>query len=197
MFFMKLRIILFVTASILPLVQGVMAQEPITPNSVGIASNCIVMPVGRILLIGRNDFVGVLKFLNNEKRNDGTYSKYEYFEYVDGGITKTREGVISRRKPTHGFLDKLRSILQIHDSPFRYGDKLEFNKFELHAHAAEEHHSTVYFWNRPNEPDLKVRMAPTPWKEIAEVKLFDPRIKWFTYDAKDSWRVVPIDKLWD
>jgi hypothetical protein len=40
-------------------------------------------------------------------------------------------------------------------------------------------------------------MAPTPWTEIGEVKLSDPRIRWFAYDDKESWKVIPIEKLWD
>jgi len=40
-------------------------------------------------------------------------------------------------------------------------------------------------------------MAPTPWPQIKEVKLSDPRIRWFGYDEKRKWKVIPIDNIWD
>jgi hypothetical protein len=127
------------------------------------------------------------------------YSKYEYFECVKekGGFIKMRDGVVSLREQPRGFWAKLKGFLSFHDSPFRYADKIEFNKFELFAHAGDEYHSSVYFWNRPNEVDPKVRLAPTLWKGIEEVKLSDPRIRWFVYDEKRKWKVIPIDRLWE
>ncbi len=175
---------------------SVMAQQKMFRDDVGIASNCIVMPVGRVLLISRDSYIGAVKFLLNEERPDGKYSKYEYFEHEKGGFSKMREGEVSFKKPSTGFWAKLKGFLSFHENPFKLaGPPLKLRNFSLYAFAGAEH-STVYFWSAPNVPDLKVRMAPTPWKEIEEVKLSDPRIRWFSYDDKESWKVVPIDKLW-
>jgi hypothetical protein len=40
-------------------------------------------------------------------------------------------------------------------------------------------------------------MAPTPWKEIEEVNLYDPRVRWFTYDEKRERKIIPIERIWD
>lgn len=176
---------------------SVMAKEKMFRDGVGIASVCVVMPVGRVLLIGRDNFVGGVKFLHNEERPDGTYSKYEYFEYEKDGFRKVREGEVSLKKPSSGFWAELKGFLSFHENPFKMaGPPLNLRNFSLLAAAGKEH-STVYFWSAPNVPDLRVRMAPTPWKEVGEVKLSDPRIRWFVYDDKESWKVIPIDKIWD
>jgi len=189
--------LMFLVIALFSLTEGIMAGEKLEENGVGIEGHFIAMPVGRLLLIGRNDFIGVIKFIENKKRTEGMYSKYSYYEYEGGSIKKMREGVISLKEPSRGFWAKLMGFLSFHDDPFRYADKIEFNKFELFAHAGDEYHSSIYFWNRPNEIDPKVRMAPTPWTQIEEVELSDPRIKWFGYDEKRKWKVIPIDKIWD
>jgi hypothetical protein len=135
-----MKILIFILmAPLAVMVTRVNAEQKIFKDGVGINYDCVAMPVGRVLLIGRDNFLGAVKFLQNEERADGTYSKYDYFK----------------------------------------------------------EHSTVYFWSKPKKVDLKVRMAPAPWREIEEVKLSDPRIKWFSYDERREWQVIPIDKIWD
>ena len=95
---MKTLIIIMLLAIATP----VIAQQKLFKDGVGIASICVVMPVGRVLLIGRDNFVGAVKFLHNEERPDGTYSKYEYFEYEKGGFKKVGEGEVVSRNPPAG-----------------------------------------------------------------------------------------------
>ena len=75
----------------------------ITPDEVSVDGQAVVMPIGRVLLISRDNFVGATKFLHNEKRKDGVYSKYEYFEYENGAFRKSKEGVIFRKIPKQSF----------------------------------------------------------------------------------------------
>jgi len=184
----------FIVASIF-LGQG--EAMAIMPEEVSVDGQAVVMPVGRVLLVRRDNFVGALKFLHNEERKEGVYSKYEYFEYENGAFRKIREGVISRKiPPSDKWWYKLRTFL-FHDIPSSFADKLTFKSFELFAHATDGHHSTVYFWDGAANPDMKVRLAPTPWKEIEKVNLSDPRIIWFGHDDGRERRVIPIDRIWD
>ncbi len=173
----------------------VMANEdtkPLGSDEIHIAPNGISMPIGRILLIGKGDFLAAVKFTKNEERENGTYSKYEYYEYSQGGgFKKLREGEVYLKKPKWWHI-----ILNLFNRDyFRYGSSLKFGKFELFAHA-EESHSVVYFGIRPNEADPEVRLAPTPWKEISQV-VMDRRIKWYQYDESRGRKDVLIDKLWN
>jgi hypothetical protein len=186
-----MKILIFILmAPLAVMVTRVNAEQKIFKDGVGINYDCVAMPVGRVLLIGRDNFLGAVKFLQNEERADGTYSKYDYFEYEKGGFWFRWQGQISLKKYTGkgSFL---------HPIPYNdAGDPLRVGKFNLYAVAFKEH-STVYFWSKPKKVDHKVRMAPTPWREIEEVKLSDPRIKWFAYDERREWKVIPIDKIWD
>jgi hypothetical protein len=175
------------------LVTAAIAEQKPSKDEVGLASNCVVMPVGRVLLISRENFVAAVKFLRNEERSDGIYSKYEYFDYEKGRFKKVRESEISLKKSSnnkggiffHGSLNEVA------------GPPLKLRDFSLFAHAGELDHAIIYFANAQYRPDLKVRMAPTPWKDISEVNLSDPRIRWFAYDDKETWKIIPIDKIWN
>ena len=184
---------MLITFSLLAiLIAPVMAQQRLSKDDAQIVSIYIVMPVGRVLLISRDNFRGAVKFLQNEERPDGTYSKYEYFEYEKGGFRKVNEGEVLLKKPSSG-----KGIFFHHGPNELVGPPLKLKNFSLFAHAAGTDHAAVYFSNARNKPDLKVRMAPTPWKDIAQVNLTDPRIRWFAYDEKESRKVIPIDKIWD
>jgi hypothetical protein len=172
------------------LITPVIAEQSLFKDGVRIDSNCIVMPLGRVLLISRDNFMGAVRFLHTEERSDGTYTKYEYFEYEKGGARKVREGELSF-KPSSG------KGIFFHESPYKLGGPLKLMDFSLFTVGGGRDHSNVYFWSAPNKPDLKVRMAPTPWKDISEVNLTDPRIRWFAYGNKESRKVTPIDKIWD
>jgi len=167
----------------------VMGKEKLFKDGVGVSSDCLVMPVGRILLISRENYMGALKFLYNEEKPDGIYSKYEYFEYQNE-FRKVREGEFSF-KPSKG------KGIFFHESPYKLGSRLKLRNFSLFAVAGSRDHSTVYFWSKPNKVDQSVRMAPTPWKEIEEVNLSDPRVRWFTYDEKRERKIILIEKIWD
>ena len=174
------------------LITPIMAQQRLSNNDAVIDSLYIGMPVGRVLLISRDSFIGAVKFLQNEERPDGTYSKYEYFEYEKGGFRKVSEGEVLQKKPSSG-----KGFFFHHGPNELAGPPLKLKNFSLFAHAARTDHAAVYFSNARDKPDLKVRMAPTPWKDIMEVNLTDSRIRWFAYDKKESRKVIPIDKIWD
>ncbi len=167
-----------------------------TPNDVSIDGQAVVMPVGRVLLIERNDFRGAIKFVHNEIKEDGVYSKYELYERGEkGDFRKIKEGELFRKITKKNLWHNIRSLF-FHDIGSKAG-RLTLKSFVLMADAWDELHSTVYFWDGDARPDVKVRFAPTPYKEIGEVKLSYPLIRWFSYDEKRERRVVPIDKIWD
>ena len=80
--------------------------------------------------------------------------------------------------------------------------RLKLSSFILYIDAADESHSTVYFWGgdwyREAEPDQKVQLAPTPLKNISQVDLNNNKIKWFSYkERRGEGIIIPIDKIWD
>ncbi len=186
-------LLFFIVASIFLL--GQTKPMAVLPDEASVDGQAVVMPIGRVLLISRNDFIGAVKFLYNEKKKDGLYSTYEYFEYRNEAFGRIRGGVTSLKEAPRGFWHNIRRFI-FHDIPSSFADKIKFNSFALYANATDEFHSTVCFWDGEAYPDLKVRLAPTPWKQIEEANLFDPRLRWFGYDKERERRVIPIDKIW-
>ena len=191
---MKTLMLLLIVASIISMGQG--EARAFMSDEVSIDGQAVVMPIGRILLISRDNFVGAVKFLHNEERKDGLYSKYEYFEYENGAFKKIREGDLFLKIPKKTFWYNLRSFI-FHDIPSSFADKITFKSFELYSNAADDFHSTVCFWNGEAIPDVKVRLAPTPWVGILEVNLKDQKIRWFMHDKNRKQMIIHIDKLWE
>lgn len=190
---MKMKLF-FVIASIFLLGQG--EARAFIPDEVSIDGQAVVMPIGRILLISRDNFIGAVKFLHNEERKDGLYSKYQYFEYENGTFRKIGEGVLFLKIPQKSFWYNLRSFF-FHDIPSSFADKISFKSFEIYSNASDEFHSTVCFWDAAANPDVKVRLAPTPWMDILEVNLKDKKIRWFKHDKNRKQMIIHIDKLWE
>jgi hypothetical protein len=45
--------------------------------------------------------------------------------------------------------------------------------------------------------DFGFELAPTPWTDISQVNVFDPRVKWYRYDEKRERIFIHIDRLWE
>jgi hypothetical protein len=41
-----------------------------------------------------------------------------------------------------------------------------------------------------------LEVAPTKWRELADVSPTDQRLTWYRYDARRSERRLPVEQLW-
>jgi len=44
--------------------------------------------------------------------------------------------------------------------------------------------------------DFGFEFAPTPWTEVKNIAIGDPRVKWYRYDENRERVVINIDNLW-
>lgn len=51
--------------------------------------------------------------------------------------------------------------------------------------------------HKEHPKDYGFEVAPTPWTDIKDVNVKNPRIKWYRYDIKRERVFIPIDKLWE
>ena len=116
---------------------------------------------------------------------------FELYEFR-GSWVHVRKGVVTLPGPEKGFFADVKGLF-LHRPT---GDVIKFGSFSLFSVPKGKDHGVICFLS-PIQVDLEVRLAPTPWKEIGQVNLSDPRIKWYAYDEKREWRVIPIDKIWD
>ena len=57
---------------------------------------------------------------------------------------------------------------------------------------------SIHFYSKgQKQGDYGIELAPTPWTDISEVNVRDPRIKWYRYDEQRKRINIPIDKLWE
>jgi hypothetical protein len=56
--------------------------------------------------------------------------------------------------------------------------------------------AVYHFRLQQPQGDHGIELAPTPWSNVSEVNVFDPRITWYRYDEKRKRVNIPIDQLW-
>lgn len=161
-------------------------------NDVYIAPNGIGVPLGRILLVRNISEYYAVKFTKawTGENTQDRYAAYEVHYMGDGAgnysneISKFIKGEASFLRPRGIF----RIQFQLGNPIIRCGSlKL------LWAYK-----TTVHFYiSGKNEYNKNIELAPTPWATISEIKVFDPRIKWYKYDEKRIDVNIPIDKLWE
>jgi hypothetical protein len=180
---MKLKFMMFIALT-LALWPDLCQAETLGSDMITLAKENLVMPLGRVLLVNRGEWIEAVIFTVNEDKPDGIHSKYEYFEYELSGFRKIREGDVIYRKIEESWWNYFKyNLLGIHPNPYNFADHLAFKGFQLFISPGYRH-TSVHFWNKAHVVDYQVRLAPTPWKSIEKVNLSDPRIRWFGYDEK-------------
>ena len=191
--------------------------EPKT-NEVFIGHACIEVPLGNILLIRKDSYYCALKFTRywteiDEKEKE-RYAPYE----VQGGI----EAEFAKRLYTKKYAaydvyyqgdgsadflgsnvvrsEHIASWLPLKGPfrPFIYqpGDSyVKCGPFKLSWEYKKK--VCVIPSGKGRLGDFGFELAPTPWTEISQVNVFDPRVKWYRYDEKRERVFIPIDKLWE
>ena len=78
---------------------------------------------------------------------------------------------------------------------FSFGNKeIKCGAIQLHWSGKGWVH---FYGGDQKEGDYGIELAPTKWTNISQVNVFDPRVKWYRYDAKRQDIKIPIDRLWD
>lgn len=167
-------------------------QSVTSANEIIVTPVAVKIPVGRILIVRKNLEYCVLRFTKiwAGKTEEDWYASYESYYQGDktGDFSKTsvqlRKYELSSPRP--------RGIGRL---AFSFGDKdVKCGPFKLFWFGQ----SWVYFFSSDQkEGDYGIELAPTKWTDISQVNVFDPRVKWYRYDAKRQDIKIPIDRLWD
>lgn len=185
-------------------------------NEVGIWDSYIEQPLGRILLIRKDSRYCAVKFTKNwteideeekeklardislggisaelaEKQYTKKFTTYEIYHNFDE-ISKKRNNIKPEGEHIASWLP-MKGLFR----PFIYqpGDSyIICDSFKL----TWSYKNKVCF-HPPNKTrgEFGFELAPTPWSDISQVNISDPRIKWYRYDDKRQRVNIPIDKLW-
>ena len=169
-----------------------MSNLKLEANEIAIHHSGIELPAERILLIRKNSHYGAIIFTRFWTEKDGKekYAAYKVYYQEDGtgdfsnkNVTLS-EGVASElplRGPFRPF------IYQPGDSFIKCGP------FRL----TWAYRSFVGFMPPDKElGDFGFEFAPTPWTDVKNIAIGDPRVKWYRYDENRERVVINIDNLW-
>lgn len=160
-------------------------------NEVLISFNCVEMPLNKILLIRKSCDYCALKFMKlwTEKDGNEKYAAYRVYYQSDGTGNFSKDVIVNNNVaselPLKGPFRPF--IYQPGDSFVKCGPyKLTWN------------YKKKVGTMPPNKGlgDFGFELAPTPWTNIKEVNVKDPRINWYRYNNKRERIIIPIDKLW-
>ncbi len=171
-------------------------KRPIESNMAIVRPNAVRVPLGRILLIRKDDQYCAVKFFDvwwtSEEPFGDRHAIYEsYYQGNGSGDFSKRNVQYRKEKLSVGkpkFLWGLGHYSVKGDKDIRCGPiKLWWSSIGF-----------VYF-NRSDkdEGDYGFEHAPTKWTDILEVNVFDARLKWYRYDSKRKDMKIPIDQLWE
>lgn len=205
--------------SSIPSGEGIASMRSLQPkaNEISIGRSCIEMPMGLMLLIRKNNNYCAMKFNRNWTAVDEKARK-EYEPYVNRGIVDAESAREAYEKKyaaytiyyqgdggadfSKGNVIKSEHIaswlpLQGPFRPFIYqpGDAhIKCGPFKI---GWEYKNAVCFIPSGKGLGDYGIELAPTPWTDIEEVNVFDPRVKWYRYDDKRKRVNIPIDQLWE
>ena len=175
---------------------------PPRENEVHIGKTVVFMPLGRIMLVRKNQDYCAIKFTKWWSENPSSkpsmfvatgtdeYAVYESYclKNKTGGFF---ENNIQVRKEKLS-LTKPRGIGRL---AFSFGNsKVECGNIRLGWYGGG---LVNYSEEVQNKRNYDTELAPTPWSDVKEVNVLDQRIKWFRYDESRKRVNIPIDNIWE
>jgi hypothetical protein len=160
-------------------------------DDVHIGKTAIVMPLGRILLVGKNSEYCAIKFTKywTGRTGEDHFAKYESYCQGDKSGNFIKKNVILKRGELS--FPKPRGI-------GRFAFSLANREIECGiARLLWSGQGAVHFYNKKQKQgDYGIELAPTKWTDISHVDVFDPRLRWYKYDEKRRRENIPVDNLW-
>lgn len=162
-----------------------------------IAPTAAASPIGYLILIRRDRGVCATRFTKFHRGNDAQtpsvfssgeqsqYAEYEWHYLKD----QSKDFSGSEIQSGHGVAS--------YTAPYGIG------RFTIGGYGARYIQCGPYrvSWYYPTTLGFKsgstvYELAPTKWKELSEIDIRDPRIKWYGYDENRPDINVPVDQLW-
>lgn len=170
------------------------------PDTVIITWDGASAPVGRFLLIRKDKAVCAVRFTQAERFRDRkpptTFNSGEesFSAEYDWWFQKDGSGDFLKSTATSGHEE-------LHSGPLKGIGRLAFQTGSIYLKCSQfellwRYPSWVRFWGAVKDGDYGIELAPTPWKELSEIKLDDPKLKWHRYDERRELLDLPFDEYW-
>ena len=166
------------------------------PDEVNIGPCCIGMPLGRILLVHKDSMYCSVSFTKFWTEKDGKekFAIYDVYYQKDGtGDFKNKKVKFSTEKAS--FLELRGVFYPLIWQPGK--PEIKCGPLSLAWSPWSDVCHVCFFEGADPDGDYGIELAPTPWTNITEVNVFEPRVKWYKYDEGRNYINIPIYKLWD
>ena len=158
-------------------------------------------PIGRLLLIRNGKDCCAVRFTEFHRGHDAKpstifnsgdetlYAEYDWYFQGDGSGDFTKSNVKSgheklKRGPMVGIG---RFSFQIGTTAISCGP---FSLSWIYPNNVGFHLSNT------KEDDIGNELAPTKWKDLHEIDIREPRVRWYRFDEKRKDIIIPVDHLW-
>jgi hypothetical protein len=189
-----LALVVFCSVMALVTFWGAVGQEEGNAEEyVGIAPNCVSMPLGRILLAHKGSEYCAVKLTETwtgETKADIFYN-YESYYLGDGSGNPSNAHVMKGQLARRSSI-MFGKIILYHTGPENY--EVKCGPMKLYFLWG-----SIYFYDvrRPGRKCFLIDgLAPTKWTDISQVNVFDPRLKWFRNGMQSSTKLA-LDQLWE
>jgi hypothetical protein len=174
-------------------------------DEAGIYTGHIAVPENYLVLFRKANEYGVIKLSGYRKENftergsflrySGSideYASYESFFQGDGSGDFAKKNVMHKTGTVSSVPRGIaRAIFNMGDAEIKIG------KYKITWKSNSNNHYQILFYSRKssNKEKDSYELAPTGWKDISEVDVFNPNITWYKYDLKRKRVNVSVDDL--
>ncbi len=156
-------------------------------GDVVVSANGVRMPLNRILLVRKDGRIGAVKFVADGFRVSRRFLYADYEEYLrkdeTGGFAAAN--VVRRKRTAYALFIA---------SPIILGNfAVECGPAKLFWTGGR---NVRFFKGNGDEGGAGIELAPTPWTDISQVDLSDPRIGWYRHQPGRKRVTTPVDALW-
>lgn len=218
----KMKVIIFTVLStllVMVVVESIAGYYDIPrpkDDEVGIYNGGIAVPLNRILLIRKGTKYCAVKFTRFWVELDEKRLK-QYSDYIKDADSSRHYRDLSEKKfalytsfyqddGTGDFANKNVQVIQGKASWFPLEGSsrfflsqpgnpyVQFGRYKLGWQYKTD---VLFIPPDKGEGEYGFELAPTPWTDIKDVNVKDPRIRWYRYDERREMTFIPIDKLWN
>jgi hypothetical protein len=161
------------------------------PGVVLVGPNAVRIPLGNVLLVRDGEKCGAVILTHGKPgaSENEEVAGYKCFYQGDGSSDFSKPNV----EITEGKLSQSR-LFGIGRFSFDLGNKdIRCGPLML----AWSGKGWVYFYSTKQKAgDYGIQLAPTGWKDIAQVNVLDQRVTWYKYDPKRETKKVMLSETW-